>query len=159
MNSFKAAAASLLFLALGAMATQDDANIRPVHVDMMESCHKGLVIWFPSKASPKCGSFQTPQVKIFDSAGKLRFSGTGFDALKWAKSGMPSAPIPASVVVRDAASEARVTHVVAPLPGHGWVTFYIGKPCPPCETQLTTFRTDVMPKLDRSTSLSVFELW
>ncbi len=160
MNPFKAAGtATLLFLAVGAMASQAEADSKPVHVDMMEACRKGLVIWFPAKEDPKCGSFQTPQVKIFDGKGRLQFVGTGMDALQWARSGMPSAPIPAGIVVRDAASEARMTHVAAPLPGHGWVTYYTSKPCPPCETQLVMFRAEVMPKLGGKAELSVFDLY
>lgn len=160
MKPFKAAsAASLLFVAIGVTAAPADSYLQPVHVDMMETCKQGLVIWLPRGKEPKCGQVQTPQVKVFDSAGRLKFVGTGMDALQWAKSGMPSSPIPNDVVVRDAASEARITQVPAPSPGRGWVTYYTTKPCPPCERQLATFRTDVMPKLGVGTGLSVFDLW
>ena len=77
--------------------------------------------------------------------------------MKWAKSGLPSTPIPKGVLVRDAAAEARMTHAAAPLAGHGWVTFYGAKDCPPCKTQLVTFRADVMPKLEAGTALTVVD--
>jgi len=54
--------------------------------------------------------------------------------------------------------EARVTHLAAPTPGHGFVSFYISDPCPPCDRQLATFRAGVMSRLGAGTRLSVLEL-
>ena len=160
MNRFRvAASASSLFLALGLTAARAGPDAHPVHVDLMESCHKGLVVWStlpPGKA--KCGMVGTPQVKIFDGTGRLRYIGSALDAIQWAKSGQPVTPIPRNVVVRDAASEARITHVAAPMPAHGWVAYYGTPGCEPCIRHLAMFRSEVMPKLGTGTGLSVFEL-
>ncbi len=156
--SFKAAAgASSLLLALGLTAAHGEPQGQTVHVDVMESCRKGLVTWstFPQQ---KCASVGTPQVKIFDAAGRLRYIGSALDAIKWATSGQPRTPIPANVVVRDAASEARVTKTTAPSPGHPWVTYYGSPGCEPCVRHLGMFRADVMPKLPPGTALTVLDL-
>ena len=160
MNRFQVAATAILScLVLETTAAPAGPDAQPVHLDMMETCHKGLVVWLPRGSDRKCGQFQTPQVKVFDGTGRLRFAGTGMDALQWAKAGMPSTPIPVGIVVRDAASEARITHVAAPRPGNGWVTYYVTKPCPPCETQLATLRADVIPALGGKTQVPVFDLY
>ncbi len=151
--------ASALLPALGATVAHAESEARPAHVDLFGSCHEGLVVWLPVPPGTKaCGQVQTPQVKIFGSDGHLRFIGSALDAIQWAKAGQPGVPIPKFVTVRDAASETRITHVGAPPPGHGWVTYYGSNPCPPCEKQLVTFRSDVMPKLGVATTLSVLEL-
>jgi hypothetical protein len=150
--------AFLLLLALYTPATQAEPDLHPTHVDVMDSCRQGIVVWKPFKTNLKCGIVGTPQVKVFDGAGRLRFIGSALDSIEWAKSGFPNTPIPENVTVRDAVSEARITHVSPPSSGHGWVTYYSSKPCPPCETQLTTFRSDVLPKLGTGTALNVFEL-
>ena len=150
--------ASALLLALGLTAAHAESDLHPVQVEMLDSCHKGLVVWKALKNEPKCGYVQVPQVKIFDGAGQLRFIGSALDAIQWVKSGQPGASIPENVLVRDAASEARVTHVTAPAPGRGWVAFYISKGCPPCEKHLALFRSDAMPKLGLETTMSVFEI-
>lgn len=151
------AALGLMALYLTAAAAQPES--KPVHVNIFETCLSGLVIWEPvPHSNKKCGQLPTPQVKIFDGVGRLRFIGSALDAIQWNKSGQPSTPIPSFVVVRDAASEARFTHVAAPQPGNGWVTYYSGDPCPPCQTQLVTFRSEVMPKLGANTKLSLLEI-
>ncbi len=158
VNHFRVGAgAGPLLLALALTAAHAEPDARPVHVGSMESCHKGLVVWstFPQS---KCAWVGIPQVKIFDGAGRLRFIGSALDAIKWAASGQPGTPIPGKVVVRDAATEARITHVAAPTPGHGWVAYYGTPGCEPCVRHLAMFRSEVMPKLGAGTSLSVFEL-
>ena len=148
-----------MILALVLATTHAAPAPSPMHVDFMGSCHKGLVIWKRVKPDgPKCGYQQIPQVKIFDGTGQLRFIGSALEAIQWARSGQPATPIPKDVVVRDAASEARITHVAAPPSGHGWVTYYGANDCPPCATQLVTFRAEVMPRLAAGTSLTVFEI-
>src|ERR1700712_1377298 len=119
---------SFAILAPGLTGASDASDLHPVQVDLLLSCHKGLVAWKPLAPEPKCGYAQTPQVKIFDGAGRLRFIGSALDAIQWAKSGQPRTPIPDEVVVRDAVSESRLTHVAAPPPGHGRVSFYVSKP-------------------------------
>lgn len=148
----------LLCLTLSLSVAHAEPDSHPIVVDLLGSCHKGLVAWKKLENEPKCGYVQTPQVKIFDGTGRLRFAGSALDALQWVKSGQPSTPIPNDVVVRDLASEARLTHVSAPPSGHAWVSFYVSKPCPPCEKQLATFRSDVMPKLGVGAKLTVLEL-
>ncbi len=158
-NFFSVAAAVTLLLGLHLSAARADSDPPAVHVNIFETCHKGLVVWLPDlPLNPKCGQVQTPQVKVFDSAGHLRFIGSALKALEWAKSGQPSAPVPQFVVVRDAASEARITHVSPPPTGHGWVTYYKSTSCPPCDTQLAQFRAEVLPKLGAGTALSIFEI-
>lgn len=154
-----AAASGVMFLlAVGSTTARAAPEPRPVKVDLLFSCHKGLVAWMPLAPEKKCGQVQMPQVKVFDGAGRLRFIGSALAAIQWAKSGQAVTPIPGGVVVRDVASEARLTHAVAPPAGHGWVTYYVGEDCPPCVRQLATFRSDVMPRLGAGTGLSVVEL-
>lgn len=148
-----------MFLALGLAATAHaEPDVQAVPVDFMGSCTQGLIVWKRVEAKgPRCGYQQIPQVKIFDGAGKLRFIGSALDAMQWAKSGQPATPIPKDVVVRDVATEARLTHVAAPSAGHGWVTYYGWGDCPPCRAQLVTFRAEVLPKLDAGTGVTVFD--
>ncbi len=159
MIIFKAASSLVfLFLALAPTAVRAQFDPHPVRVDLVESCNKGLVVWMPLPPIPKCGYVQMPQVKVFDGMGQLRFMGSALDAIKWAKSGQPSTPIPAGVVVRDVATEARILHIKTPSPGLEWVAFYITNECPPCLTQLETFRSDVLPKLSHGTGMGVFQV-
>ena len=160
MNSLKAAAgAGSLLLALGAVSAHAEPGVQAVHVDLMGTCHQGLLAWLPQpRTHAKCGSVGTPQVKIFDASGRLRYIGSALDAIQWAKSGQPGTPIPGNVVVRDAASEARITRVAAPPSGHDWVTYYGSPGCEPCIRHLGIFRADVMPKLAAGTRLTVFEV-
>ena len=154
-----AVASSALVLSLGAAAIPSEPSSQNGHVDFMETCHLGLVFWTPKPPSnPKCGETLTPQVKVFDGSGKLRFIGSALAAIQWAKANEPNTTIPASVVVRDVGSEARITHVKAPSSGHGMVTYYMSKPCEPCERHLAMFRSEAMPKLGVGTELSVVEL-
>lgn len=154
-----AAGAMSLCLALGLPAAHAEPAVQPVHVDVMASCQKGLIVWTAfSSSKSKCGAFVTPQVKIFDASGRLRYAGTALDAIRWAKAGQPDPPIPANVGVRDAASEARITHVAAPSPGRGWVTYYGTTGCEPCVRHLAMFRADVMPRLGAGTTLTVFDV-
>ncbi len=148
----------MLLLAFGSTTARAAPEAHPVKVDLLFSCHKGLIAWLPLPPEPKCGYLQTPQVKVFDGSGHLRFIGSALEAMQWAKAGQPSTPIPKGIVVRDVASEARLTHVASPPPGRGWVTFYVGEDCPPCVTQLATFRADVIPQLGAGMGLAVVEL-
>lgn len=159
MNISKAfiGAACLTFALLPTVA-RAQFNLQPTLVDLVDSCKKGLVTWLPLPPIPKCGYVQVPQVKIFDSVGQLRFAGSALDSFKWANSGLPTTKIPEGITVRDSASESRIVHVAAPLPGISWVAFYVTKNCAPCLKQLETFRSDVMPKLGPGASLSVFNL-
>ncbi len=148
-----------LLLALGTTGPHAGSEARPTHVDIFDSCHRHLVVWLPVPPSTReCGQVQTPQVKIFGGNGQLRFIGSALNAIDWAKAGQPLTPIPKFVTVRDALAEARILHLGVPLPGHGWVTYYGSTPCPPCEMQLVTFRSEVMPKLGVATTLSMLEL-
>ncbi len=157
MTLFKSAATPLL-LALILTAANAAPDPRQVHVDMMETCHKGLVAWHRMPPKRMCDAVNTPQVKIFDGTGRLRFIGSALDAIQWAKSGMPRTPIPKDVVVRDVASEARIMHVAVPPPGRGWVTYYGTNDCEPCVRHLAMFRAEVMPKLDPATTVTVVDI-
>lgn len=158
MNPLKSGAASLIVV-IGATAAHAQTDTQPMHLEIMDTCKNSLIVWLPLRQEPKCGQVQTPQVKIFDGNGRLRYVGTGMATLQWAKSGMPSTPIPADVAVRDAVSEARLTHASAPVSGHGWITYYTTKPCPPCIEQLATLRSDVLPKLGVKTEITVFDMY
>ena len=72
MNLFKATARSL-FLLLGMSAAHAGGDSSPVLVDFLETCHTGLLVWQAMPPGHKCGYVQTPQVKIFDGGGRLRF--------------------------------------------------------------------------------------
>lgn len=160
MNASRLAAiAAASCLALGLTAARAQPEAHPVHVDMLRTCRQGLVVWLPLPPEPKCGFVQVPQVKVFDGDGRLRFVGSALDAMQWAKAGLPATPIPKGIRVRDAASEARVTHAAAPPAGQGWVTYYGWRECPPCAQQLATLRTDVMPKLAPGTVVTVLDFF
>ena len=153
-----AAAATVLLLAAVQAPARAASESRPVQVDLMSSCHRGLIAWKPLAPDSKCGYAQTPQVKIFDRAGRLRFIGSALDAIRWAKAGQPVTSIPKEVVVRDLASEASLTRVDVPPSRLGWVSFYVSKPCPPCEQQLALFRSDALARLGVGTGMAVLEL-
>ena len=152
------AVTSLLMLALGSTVVRAAPASQSTHVDIMESCKKGLVAWQPFPKNPKCGGVGTPQVKVFDDKGQLRFIGTALESIQWVKAGQPSTPIPKDVLVRDIASEVRITHVAAPQPGRSWVTYYSSKDCEPCDRQLTVFRSEVLPKIGAGASIAILDL-
>ncbi len=153
-----AASTIALIVAAGATPVRAGDAIHRLQDHWRSTCRQGVIAWMPLAPEPKCGYVQLPQVKVFDATGRLRFIGSALDAIQWAKAGQPRRPIPKDVTVRDAATEARLTQVAAPPPGHGWVTYYVGEQCPPCRTQLATFRAEVLQTLGPATDLTVLQL-
>jgi len=127
-------------------------------VELTDICRTGLVAWLPMPPKNGCGQVQTPQVKIFGTDEKLKFEGSVTDALTWVDQSMPPRAIAQTVLVRDWATEARITGLQSGKPAAPVAVFYVNGMCPPCIRAFETFKAKALPKLGAHAEVRVVRI-